>query len=152
MIKVMRVIPAGYRIIVTTWENDGDNYNTKTLSGISLDETKFLVEYLEAHGNFHRNSSNWGNMYDPSQQDIDSYLVDMQLILDRYPAVKKAMEDRMRSGETATADCISEFYGYDLGVTCGEFFTRVVDDFTIEYIPSPITIEDVTAQFTKSGE
>ena len=31
-------IPQGYVIDVTTWENDGDNYKTKTLFGVEEHE------------------------------------------------------------------------------------------------------------------
>jgi hypothetical protein len=36
-------IPAGYQLHVTTWENDGDYYKTTVLSGLTKEDTNFLV-------------------------------------------------------------------------------------------------------------
>ena len=44
------LIPAGYRVEVTSWENDGDNYNTKSISGIKSESAvKFIVEICKLH-------------------------------------------------------------------------------------------------------
>lgn len=36
-------IPVGYQLHVTSWENDGDNYKTEIISGLSKEDTEFLV-------------------------------------------------------------------------------------------------------------
>ena len=39
---LMKKISAGYRLIVTSWENDADNYKTKSMDGLSEEATYFL--------------------------------------------------------------------------------------------------------------
>lgn len=42
-------IPAGYEVRVTSWENDGDNYNTKSAVGCSREKALVLVKLLKAY-------------------------------------------------------------------------------------------------------
>lgn len=37
-------IPAGYQLHLTTWENDGDNYNTEIISGLTREDTRFFIQ------------------------------------------------------------------------------------------------------------
>lgn len=43
----MNTIPAGYQLLVTTWENDGDCYNTVSFSGMTFDDVVFYVKFLK---------------------------------------------------------------------------------------------------------
>lgn len=43
-------IKPGYQLSVTSWENDGDNYKTKVISGLSELETHFLIFLASAFG------------------------------------------------------------------------------------------------------
>lgn len=55
----MADIQAGYQLHITSWENDGDNYKTQTLSGIATrEDVKFLLAIANL---FIRSSSSWGN-------------------------------------------------------------------------------------------
>lgn len=40
----MKDIKPGYMIKITTWENDGDNYNTVSKEGLTADEARFYWE------------------------------------------------------------------------------------------------------------
>jgi hypothetical protein len=42
----MKTIPAGYQVSVTSWENDGDNYRTETIPGLSKEGAQFLVDLV----------------------------------------------------------------------------------------------------------
>lgn len=46
----MSDIKAGYQVTVTSWENDGDNYNTKIVQGLTQHEAKFMVRVLGLFG------------------------------------------------------------------------------------------------------
>lgn len=37
-------IPAGYQLHITSWENDGDDYKTTILSGLSEPDARFYVD------------------------------------------------------------------------------------------------------------
>ncbi|USV40921.1 hypothetical protein [Xanthomonas phage BUDD] len=43
-----RNIKPGYQVHVRSWENDGDNYKTEILTGLSEDEAKFYVLLAKA--------------------------------------------------------------------------------------------------------
>lgn len=40
----MSTIPAGYQIHTLSWENDGDNYKTTILSGLTQEDVKFYID------------------------------------------------------------------------------------------------------------
>lgn len=42
----MTDIPAGYQLSITSWENDADNYNTITISGLTFEDVKFYLHFL----------------------------------------------------------------------------------------------------------
>lgn len=41
------IIPAGYRLSVTSWANDADNYKNEMVEGLTLDEVKFRVDFIK---------------------------------------------------------------------------------------------------------
>lgn len=42
-------IPAGYEVRVTSWENDGDNYNTKSALGCTKEKAQVLINILKVY-------------------------------------------------------------------------------------------------------
>ena len=66
------IFPKGYRLTVTTWENDADNYNTKTIEGLTFLETKFYVGFCKLFGSS-CNNEGIGNMYDPNDAEIEKF-------------------------------------------------------------------------------
>lgn len=40
----MSNIPAGYQLHVESWENDGDNYKTQIMNGLTLADVNFLLD------------------------------------------------------------------------------------------------------------
>jgi hypothetical protein len=69
----MRKIPVGYHLIVTSWENDADNYNTKVVEGLSLEATKLLVDVIQlfySKNNPQKDQVCHGNLYEPSDGKI----------------------------------------------------------------------------------
>ncbi len=80
MSKKFTEIKAGYRLTVTSWENDGDNYNTKSQDGLTKEESVFLVELItlfKSRHNRHGLSRTFGNMYDPSDKEIEENYANM---------------------------------------------------------------------------
>lgn len=135
------IIPAGYRVTVTTWENDGDNHNTAVVEGVSQEAAKFIVELCKIHysENAQWGISGYGNMYDPSEEKIDEYHKALQQLIDTHA-------NGLPTPWCDSVDGVQE-YAYDLHLTGGEFFTRVCDDIKVEYVPAEIQLDDVTAEF-----
>ena len=44
----VEVLPAGYTITVTSWENDADNYNTKQYNTLDKDEAQAICALLDS--------------------------------------------------------------------------------------------------------
>lgn len=135
----MSTIKKGYRLTVESWENDGDNDNTVILDGLEESKVKFLVEICKRlSSNYHfSNEENhqFGNMYDPSDSELNEFYDYMRPILVKY---NKDVED--------DEDYLGEVLD-DLGLSSIDFFTRICQRFIVEYVPQDIEIEDVTHKF-----
>lgn len=129
------VIKAGYRIHVTSWENDADNYRTKTMEGVAKEHLPFIVAAckLLTSKYDHQNGGGFGNIYQGSTEDLDLALSEL---IDKHPDRPQYCDD---------PEGVSECLLYKLGLMGGsEYTTRVFDSIKIEYIPENILIEDVT--------
>lgn len=150
--KRMNIIPAGYVMKITTWENDADNYRTETLYGLSKTLTAFIVALCKLHKSRHNSGGTYfGNMYEPSDSEIETYKVSIYaLITEHMPLLTE--DDKINlfgagdDGEISQFDYLTEFL-YDIGICGSEFYTRVFDRATIEYVPTEIRLEDVTSDF-----
>ena len=131
-------IQRGYRVTVTTWENDADNYNTKTVDGLTESATKFVVKLCKLHQSRRREGC-FGNLYDPTDNQIRLYNEALQKLVDEH-------EGDLPVEYCTDSDGVQE-YASELGFSSEEFFTRVFDKIKIEYFPESIEIEDVTEKF-----
>jgi hypothetical protein len=132
----MTIIPIGYRVTVTTWENDGDNYNTKCVEGLSKSAAEFIMKLCNLHGS----SDDFGNMYEPDDDELEKYQNEIQYLIDHH--------DGEFPEYCETVEGVQQ-YLYNIGLSGSEFYTRVFETIKIEYVPVEIHIEDVTEQFTK---
>lgn len=137
--KQITTIPAGYRLSVTSWENDADNYNTKVMAGLSIDDVNFYVDLCKSLVSQHKNRNAFGNMFDPRNDERDKFFKHVKTIIKN--------NNRIDYNSEHWEDHIMGLL-YDLGLSCGDFFTRVCDKFKVEYIAEPIVIDDVTSDFT----
>ena len=64
------VIPAGYRLTVKSWENDGDNSNTVVLEGLTESKTPYLVDICKLFDHSHDYGNRLCNMYEPENHEI----------------------------------------------------------------------------------
>lgn len=130
-------IPAGYRLTVVSWENDADNYNTKVLMGLDASDVRFYVDLCKT---LSRNSKkNFANMYDPGRVEKEKFFEHLKTIIETHNRTDYQDAQYWQ-------DHIMELL-YDLGLSGGDFFTRVCDKFQVEYIEQPIVLDDVTKDF-----
>lgn len=85
------MIKAGYQLIVESYEGDANHYNTKSISGLTLDEVKFYIalvqEFYSSGG-----ESGFGNNR-PSSEEYREVLVPIinaHKCAERYLAVEDA--------------------------------------------------------------
>ena len=130
-----RLLTQGYRITVTSWENDADNYNTKIISGLSLEDAKFTVDFIKLFKSQNDIPAGIGNMYDPNPIEISE--------------AHQAVAEVFNKHEWPAHFTFEDWHdvAYDLGLSRGEFFTRVMESFVVEYIPEDIVIKNVTGEF-----
>lgn len=135
----MSVIKSGYRITVTSWENDADNYSTHIRDGLDEHEARFHVDLLKLLEDSCNNSDKFGNMYDPEDSEMEAF---DEACLEVFKKWDEAEEIKEKYDACNHAlDIISEYTGYS------DFYTRVVESIVVEYVPQEIVIEDVSSKF-----
>ena len=143
------IIPVGYRITVTTWENDADNYRTEVSEGMSQAEAVRTVELLKGFTHSTDYDNQICNLYDPSEDELARVAAYAKSYFQKFPQVLAdfavSLEEVLADDEAAR-DCLTELL-YDYGVTNGEFYTRVVAEIKVEYVAAQIILDDVTDQF-----
>jgi hypothetical protein len=151
--------PSGYELQVTTWENDGDNVQTKLMGGLEKEDIYF---YIELVGHFKSNSSpnclGLGN----AEVDRDVLVPLIDGLLAKHtnisPKVKAFWTLDQEDEEAGTLEDSLLDYKFDLyidnlsytilGQSSYEYnFCRVLDHFKVKFVPAEVTITDVTAQF-----
>jgi hypothetical protein len=134
----MSVIKAGYRITVTSWENDADNYNTKTLGGLNEHEAGYHVDLLKLIAGSHCSDETvFGNMYEPEDSEVEAFEKAVTEVLEKH----KKLEVEYDPLDIA----IDMLYKYTGGSE--DYLTRVVESIVVEFVPHEIIIEDVSKQF-----
>lgn len=128
----MSTIKAGYRMTVTSWENDADHYNTITKDGLTENDVKLYVDVLRLA------ADGFGNMYEPSDKEMEKFGEAVWLVFDKNGHKYEQPDGCIDEG----AEIIGEFCGYS-----EHYFTRVVEKIIVEYVPQEIVIEDVTKKF-----
>lgn len=144
------IIKQGYRLTLKTWENDGDNYNSHVEEGLSEPEVRFWVDIFEAFTSGSEENGEIGNMYDPDDKEMACYHRTIAAIIRNHRnAVFSLFEfDPIEADaeDSELVDRVSDSF-YDWTLSCGEFFTRVADEWTVEYVPTEIVLIDVSADF-----
>lgn len=149
------VIPAGYRITVESWENDADNYKTKIMEGLQKASVEFLVDFVELfHSqNNYRGPKGHGNMYDPDVNKLNNFreayveVIKKHITKDTEPKLLEYFWDEDNNlMYDDSHDGVMEL-AYELGLSGGAFYARVLDSIKVEYIPNEIVLQDVTEEF-----
>ena len=134
----MSVIKAGYRVTVTSWENDADYYRTESSLGLTKEEAQRDVEFLKLIKGSHCNNNKvFGNLYEPRDSEVEAFSAAVKPLMDKYE-----VEYDPEYPLDVFIDIVSEYTGYSEGYT-----TRNVESIIVEYIPEDIHIEDVSKEF-----
>lgn len=143
----MTIIKAGYRITVESWENDGDNTKTETQDGFTLEEAKFHIELFKLFYSQNQQAGCFGNMYEPSEHEMERMFEAVSNVIAKHPCSSEFFE--VFDDETLDDVLHDQTMNilYEFGLSGGEFFTRVLESFTVEFIPNDIEIKDVTYEF-----
>lgn len=134
----------GYEIVVTSWENDGDNYNTVIYETDDKEHALATVEFANLF-----KKSCWeggiGNSYSPNANElkrIDDVFISFYK---EHPHLLPKEWDIPQEDDIALA-CSD--HASNLGLTNGEYYTRKLSNLEIYYHPEDVicfhpTIEDL---------
>jgi hypothetical protein len=149
------IIPAGYRLSITSWENDADAYHTEIIEGLTRERVEYLLELCKLfYSGSNNNDATFGNMYEYSnginalrRKAEDAIRVVMEKhkpVLDEFELEQLAAEydpeDKYSGPEFG--EIISDLLHYS-----ENYVYRVYDTAKVEYIPHEIRMDDVTGQF-----
>jgi hypothetical protein len=130
------IIPVGYRLTVVSWENDGDNYNTKVLEGLTREVCQYYVDLCKLLSlDIGKRNSNFSNLYDPSDSEREELIDALMPIASKHLHTAIPLAD---IEDVANREYVWDYVMgtmYDLGLSGGEFYTRVCDGFTVQYVP-----------------
>lgn len=133
------IIPAGYRITVTSWENDADNYNTEVKEGLSLEQCKLYVDLCKLM----EGDDDVSNLYEPDEEELALLKAALVSVAKQHLPAAELDED---ATEEDMNDVMMDII-YDLGLAGGDFCTRVCEEWKVEHVPVEIVLNDVTEEF-----
>jgi len=146
------IIPAGYRVTITSWENDGDHYENTVHEGLTKERVEYILELCNL---FKSDSSTggktFGNLYEPDRTERAEAESAITVVMEKHKPVLTKYELKQLTAVAVPnepysgpeyGDIVRELVGYS------EYYTyRVYDGAKVEFIPNEITMEDVTGQF-----
>ncbi len=134
---------AGYLIRVTSWENDGDNYNTKEIQVDTEQEARDVVAFCEMFGSSSRNEHNIGNLCEG--EDNTARPAFRAFYFSHPGFVNLTLSDYEDEEEETDAICDAMMeVAYELGLNGSDYFyTRVCESVTVYRIPADVLVEQV---------
>ena len=134
---------AGYLIRVTSWENDGDNYNTREIQVTTEQEARDIVDFCNMFGSSSNNKYDIGNLCDG---EGDTARPAFHAFYESHPNfVNLTLTDYKDEEEEADAICDAMMeVAYELGLSGSEYFyTRVCESVQVYRIPADVLVEQV---------
>ena len=130
-------IKPGFLLRITSWENDGDNYKTVSLDGLTLELVRFYVEFCKLFRSVNSSPGLFGN----KEIDRDDQLQDVVHQL----ALKYNIYDVHQFPE----DMDWSDFQYDIigRSNCGDYY-RVFDSAEVFYLAE--TAKNVTKAFIEN--
>jgi hypothetical protein len=137
----MDIIPPGYQLHITSWENDADNYKTEILSGLTKEDVQFYIHFL-SHFEMNKPYENG---------DIDVYPdAEKIAITSAYekcrptsPQLLEEVENSLEYWKTSDDSC--EWVDDTIGIWCEGERYRVFDSCEVYLVHTPIP--NVTGEF-----
>ena len=80
----MKNIPAGYQLHITSWECDGDHYNTKTVSGLTREDVPCYLEVLSLF-----KSVSQGGFSNDQDVDRGAVMAAVLAVVEKHPDISE---------------------------------------------------------------
>ena len=149
------VIPKGYQLHITSWENDGDFEETTIQSGIKSEEdVRFLLALVQAFTSVNGLKPGLGN-----ECIEDDFLINLvESVLQEHPGITASLRASFAAWQEGPTLLDGEIADRYYEILCGLLgepveanywdggrFCRVFDSFVVYFLPEDI--EDVTLRF-----
>lgn len=150
-------IPTGWQIQITTWENDADDYQTQTISGLPKEEDVYF--YIDLASQFKSNGRADGQCNYGNNSQYASTIVGIVLeMLEKHPNISEQVrnlweaefegmdmtvdidEDDYNAGDRLYELLVDNILGYPVNdyYADQERFCRVFDKFRVFYFAEPM--------------
>ncbi|BEH88054.1 hypothetical protein [Klebsiella phage phiKp_21] len=144
-VELGSTIKAGYTVSVTTWENDGDNYQTNDIVGLSKEDAKMFIDTLPIFKSVNSKKKGLGN----KELNINQYLGKFEDLInnniitvsfaEKYFGYINPNSDYDEDEQQDTIiEALSEILGYPVEYDYG--FIRVVEKVQVLYFDEDIVI------------
>lgn len=133
-----KVINKGYTITVVSWENDGDNYNTKSMTVDSREKAEAIYKLCTTVFISSNNGKGGiGNLDEDSNDKGDKIIIKF---MKQYPILwEEYIQEIFDIDEQMIGVCM-ELYNYEL-MGCSEgYYSRVCESCTVTYSPEDIFV------------
>lgn len=134
---MIKVVNKGYTIKVVSWENDGDNYNTKTITVDTKEEAKAYYNLMKICRSKNQHKNCVGNTYDGFSEKDEKIII---RCLKENPLVLKG-EDIEHVEDYQLIDWFSDVCYNLMGGS--EYSCRVMESCTVTYSPEDIYLEEI---------
>ena len=141
------IIPAGYRVTISSWENDADNYKDTIHEGITKERVEYILELCKLFKSGCNNGGKtFGNMTEyGGNARFAKAALSVRAVLEKHRAVLNECElENLECDEDEMAVCAVVYEFLD---SSEYYLFRVYDVAKVEYIPHEIRMDDVTKQF-----
>lgn len=136
-----KIIPAGYRLTVHSWENDGDSPSMLIKEGIQEDEICLHVELLNL---MKKRGSGLENNYEPTEKDFHKAHSILLPLMEKYAAL---FDEKKMALFRKDVGSIQNYIAENLtGYPNEEYGLRVVDSFSVEYLPEQVIMENALSK------
>lgn len=151
----MENIPAGYRLSITSWENDADHYKDQIFEGLTGADVRYLVQFAKLFRSQSRHDGGFGGSARQHIGGADAYWTSLRAAIDGVVARHPDISQRVRESYVPIADAeecwqdvysnvITELVSYP-GDDYDSTYFRVYDSFKVHFFESPV--EEVTDKF-----
>jgi hypothetical protein len=131
------MIKKGIKLDITSWENDGDHYNTKSFTGLDLDEAKFMIDMLQLFSSSNKKGFGNANEDDDITDEVVAAVTKVVMAHKRNHALCPDFLVKMGFDKEVEIDAIREFAYEAMG--CSEHYQfRVYESYKAHVIPEDI--------------
>ena len=131
---------AGEFIIhISSYENDGDFKNTVQVVSPDITHAQAVVAFCNIF------EGDLGNLYSPSKEEEKAVAKAFIAFANKYPVFFGS--DQPTDEEETVNYCMDT--AYDMGLSCGEQYTRALYDIKVERVMQNVYMDNVTGLFQK---